>query len=1262
MTSIRRIACGASILALLGLPVIGCSDDDGNPTPTCGNSVVETGEECDDGNTTDGDGCSASCQDEGTAECGNGDVEAGEECDDGNSIALDGCEDDCSETPYEVDCQALTPLPAGTCEVIAGDSLRLIRGDVLTPYTIIRGGEVLVDASGMITCVGCDCLSQAPGATVIECPTGIVSPGLINSHDHITYAHNYPYTDTGERYEHRHDWRRGLNGHTEITGYSGGASANEIRYGELRCLLGGATSTIGSGAATGFLRNLDRTQQEGLGQPAARYNTFPLGDSNGTQLVNSCAYPGIDSAADIAAEEAYVPHVSEGIDAYARNEFLCVSSDANGGEDLLEPQSAFIHSVGLNPMDYAQMASQGTALIWSPRSNITLYGDTAVVAAAHRLGVLIALGTDWIPTGSMNLQRELQCADSFNSDYLNNYFDDRELWRMVTWYGARAVAMDDAIGALEPGLVADIAIFDGAANPDYRAVIDAEPAHTVLVLRGGTVLYGDEPLVTALASGSCDTLDVCGLSKGLCAQADIGLTLAELQTDVGTQYELFFCGPPTNEPSCHPERPAAVNGSTIYTGSATAGDADGDGIDDSADNCPLVFNPVRPLDEGAQADFDGDGEGDPCDPCPLDAGGDTCAPFDDSDLDGDGEPNATDNCPAVPNADQADEDGDDKGDACDDCPSIPNPGDLACQATIYEIKAGLVSGTVGVENALVTGCADGSGFFLQIKDGDPDYVGAEYSGVYVYHSSVVCGTTLTVGDRVTLNPATINDYYGQIQLTDAAITVLNSGEAPPAPVVLAASAAGGTAPNPYEAVVVQVENVLVTELEPPAGPGDSNPNNEFVVDDALRINDFLYLVTSMPTVGAVYTSIAGVLDYRNGNSKLEPRSVADLVLGAPVLIDFGPAQTFARNGTMGLPTIPQPLTVTISGVASTDTVVTINSGDPTSLVAAGGAVTIPAGSVSAPVLVDALAQSAGVTLTATLDAVQLFADVRVVDSSEQPQVVDLQPVSATVTPGGVVPFEVFLDIPATNPGGNNILLSLNPNIFGVVPAGVVVPADQLSAFFDFTASAVGTETVTATLAPSQAQATVDVVAIGIGGLVLNEVNYDNPGTDYDEYVEIYNVSAATVDLTDYALVLVNGANNTEYDRVSLAAAGTLDPGQFLVIGSSTALAGVPVSAKTIQFSAASNNVQNGAPDALGILEFSSSTMVDVLSYEGAVTAGAVTGVGTVNFVEGTETPVLDGNSDVGSLCRYPDGADTDNAIDDWSFCATLTPGSANLAP
>src|SRR5207302_717103 len=143
---------------------------------------------------------------------------------------------------------------------------------------------------------------------------------------------------------------------------------------------------------------------------------------------------------------------------------------------------------------------------------------------------------------------------------------------------------------------------------------------------------------------------------------------------------------PTNEPSCVPARPAAVMSSNIYDGVPTADDSDGDGIPNAMDNCPTVFNPIRPMDKGVQADFDGDGVGDACDPCPLDKNTSVCTMGNPNDADGDGVPDTTDNCPMVSNADQKDTDGDGKGDLCDACPTKANPGGAACPATIYDVK------------------------------------------------------------------------------------------------------------------------------------------------------------------------------------------------------------------------------------------------------------------------------------------------------------------------------------------------------------------------------------------------------------------------------------------------------------------------------------------------------------------------------------------------------------------------------------------------
>src|SRR6201995_2296863 len=65
----------------------------GEVAPTCGNGIVDPGEQCDDGNTANSDGCEANCM---LPSCGNGIVDPGEACDDGNSVNGDACDINCT--------------------------------------------------------------------------------------------------------------------------------------------------------------------------------------------------------------------------------------------------------------------------------------------------------------------------------------------------------------------------------------------------------------------------------------------------------------------------------------------------------------------------------------------------------------------------------------------------------------------------------------------------------------------------------------------------------------------------------------------------------------------------------------------------------------------------------------------------------------------------------------------------------------------------------------------------------------------------------------------------------------------------------------------------------------------------------------------------------------------------------------------------------------------------------------------------------------
>ena len=166
------------------------------------------------------------------------------------------------------------------------------------------------------------------------------------------------------------------------------------------------------------------------------------------------------------------------------------------------------------------------------------------------LGVQIALGTDWLPSGSMNMLRELACAELLNDDYLDGHFSDKELWAMATTNGAFAIGGQEGVGMLKEGYVADIAVFAKQGEQDHGAVVRGHESTVALVLRGATTsdagitpLYGDADLLasTALGAGGCEALDVCGEAK-----TGSGKTLAFGLPIVQTIAK------------AHPKRPAAL--------------------------------------------------------------------------------------------------------------------------------------------------------------------------------------------------------------------------------------------------------------------------------------------------------------------------------------------------------------------------------------------------------------------------------------------------------------------------------------------------------------------------------------------------------------------------------------------------------------------------------------------------------------------------------------------------------------------------------
>lgn len=201
---------------------------------------------------------------------------------------------------------------------------------------------------------------------------------------------------------------------------------------------------------------------------------------------------------DLQDRLAVIAHIAEGrrTDPYNHMEYTFA-------QDLgfARPGLVMIHAVGLDANQLADAARRKLSIVWSPFSNLLLYGETLDVVTAKRAGVNIAMGPDWSPTGSKNMLDELKIARR----YLNkmrvpaNVISDRDLVDMATINGARAVGLDRTLGRVAPGYTANLLFVDRKllqqAKDPWTALISATQKDVDLVVIGGEPLYGDLQLV-----------------------------------------------------------------------------------------------------------------------------------------------------------------------------------------------------------------------------------------------------------------------------------------------------------------------------------------------------------------------------------------------------------------------------------------------------------------------------------------------------------------------------------------------------------------------------------------------------------------------------------------------------------------------------------------------------------------------------------------------------------------------------------------------
>jgi 5-methylthioadenosine/S-adenosylhomocysteine deaminase len=406
---------------------------------------------------------------------------------------------------------------AAACLGFAQTTPTALTGTVLTPSGVVEDGTVLF-RDGRIVAAGEKISLPANTRTIAT--HGILVPGFIDLHNHLTW-NVFPRWKPMEEFGSRYDWQQKslykvlMDGpHRQLV--AEGCECDMERYAEVKAVSEGETSVVGGthqDCGPRLPRNLDFDPRLG-GTPSAPvvYNVFPFQMSE-EDLAS--ARTALDHGG------ALLIHVAEGApnDASAAREFSMLK-----GRGLLRKGVSVIHGVALKPEDLREMAIAETGLIWSPRSNLELYGGTANVAAAKAAGVTMAIAPDWSPTGSDGTLAELNFAAVWNASQTPPVFTDRELVEMATRNAAQLVGMEHSLGSLAAGYAADILVLrphqQPAGKDAYWSVVHSDARDVALVTIGGEVVYGDATLVSEFKTApAMDHTTVCGTVKELSFRA-----------------------------------------------------------------------------------------------------------------------------------------------------------------------------------------------------------------------------------------------------------------------------------------------------------------------------------------------------------------------------------------------------------------------------------------------------------------------------------------------------------------------------------------------------------------------------------------------------------------------------------------------------------------------------------------------------------------------------------------------------------------------
>lgn len=425
----------------------------------------------------------------------------------------------------------------------------LVRGAwVLTqgPDGDLRDAAVAIEDGAILEVGGFAVLREAhPHAEVIGDGTGVVTPGFVNAHTHLSEAlatgigSELPLAAWGEqiigplgRVLTEQDAHEGTRLRAVELLLSGVTTVNDmfVHYNPDAMASLGVVSGLASAGLRGVVsfgaEDLDRwgsvsrmlEEHDALAAAVAAASglvSFRYGIGTLLGQTDALLEQGIARAA--ARGWAVHTHLHETRDELASSiERWGVRPIAHAERlGLFELGVLAGHAVWVDDAEIALLAEHGVAVAHNPVANAILGSGVAPVPRMRAAGIPVGIGTDGAASNdSQNMLEAIKYAALVQKVHMLDpaVIDARDVLRMATVEGARALGLAAEIGSLEPGKRADVVLFQDAVeigvlhDPAGQLVYGGSPRAVADVLVDGRRVVRDHRVVTVDEAAQ---LEVC---------------------------------------------------------------------------------------------------------------------------------------------------------------------------------------------------------------------------------------------------------------------------------------------------------------------------------------------------------------------------------------------------------------------------------------------------------------------------------------------------------------------------------------------------------------------------------------------------------------------------------------------------------------------------------------------------------------------------------------------------------------------------------